>query len=93
MLRGIRLQNSRGRVLRIGACRVRIGGHLTPCHLMDEILPGLQAAMRPEWGGGAFAEVLDDGEIRVGDPVEWLDDEPDTRPSIPHGAKAEPARS
>lgn len=93
MLRGIRLQNSRGRVLRLGACRVRIGGHLTPCERMDEVLPGLQAAMRPDWGGGAFAEVLDGGEIRVGDPVEWLDDDPDTLPSTTRGAKAEPARS
>jgi MOSC domain-containing protein YiiM len=80
MLRGIRLQNSRGRVLRIGACRVRIGGHLTPCYQMDDVLPGLQAAMRPNWGGGAFAQVLDDGEIRIGDPVEWLDDDPDELP-------------
>ena len=81
MLRGIRLQSSRGRVLRIGGCRVRIGGHLTPCYIMDEIIPGLQAAMRPDWGGGAFAEVLDDAEIHVGDAVEWLDDDPDTVPS------------
>jgi MOSC domain-containing protein YiiM len=88
MLRGIRLPDTRGRVLRIGACRVRIGGHLTPCHLMDEVLPGLQAEMRPNWGGGAFAEVLDDGEIRIGDPVEWLDDDPDTVPSRTRTAKA-----
>ncbi len=81
MLRGIRLPETRGRVLRIGGCRIRIGGHLTPCYLMDEVLPGLQAAMRPDWGGGAFAEVLDDGEIRVGDSVEWLDDDPETLPS------------
>lgn len=93
MLRGIRLPETRGRVLRIGGCRIRIGGHLTPCYLMDEILPGLQAAMRPDWGGGAFAEVLDDGEIHVGDPVEWLDDDPDTRPSTSRGAKAQPAQS
>lgn len=93
MLRGIRLPDTRGRVLRIGACRVRIGGHLTPCERMDEVIPGLQALMRPDWGGGAFAEVLDDGEIRVGDPVEWLHDDPDTRLSIFRRAKAEPASS
>lgn len=93
MLRGVRLPDTRGRVLRIGRCRIRIVGHLTPCHRMDEVLPGLQAAMRPDWGGGAFAEVLDDGEIHTGDPVEWLHDDPDTLPSSLRRARAEPARS
>jgi MOSC domain-containing protein YiiM len=27
--------------------------------------------MREDWGGGIFAEVLDDGEIAVGDEVRW----------------------
>lgn len=93
MLRGVRLRNSRGRVLRIGGCRVRVRGETMPCERMDEVLPGLQATMRLDWGGGAFAEVLDDGEIHVGDPVEWLDDDPDTLPSTARGAKAAPARS
>jgi MOSC domain-containing protein YiiM len=30
--------------------------------------------MTLNWGGGVFAEVLDDGEIVVGDRVEWLDE-------------------
>jgi MOSC domain-containing protein YiiM len=38
---------------------------------MDEALDGLRAALEVDWGGGVFAEVLDDGEIRVGDQVAW----------------------
>jgi MOSC domain-containing protein YiiM len=71
MVSSVALAGTRGRVLRIGDCRVRVLGETRPCERMDEALPGLQNAMRPDWGGGAFGEVLDDGEIRVGDPVSW----------------------
>jgi len=38
---------------------------------MDEAFDGLREAMKPDWGGGAFAEVLDDGTIAVGAAVTW----------------------
>lgn len=71
MVSGIPLEATRGRVLRVGDCRLRIWSECTPCKQMDEARPGLRSALRPHWRGGACAEVLEGGEIRVGDPVAW----------------------
>jgi MOSC domain-containing protein YiiM len=71
MVSGIDLENSRGRVLRVGDARLKINGETRPCEQMEEAHAGLQALMRERWGGGAFGEVLDGGEIRIGDGVEW----------------------
>lgn len=71
MVSGIDLENSRGRVLRVGDTRLKINGETRPCEQMEDAHAGLQELMRERWGGGAFAEVLDGGEIRAGDVVEW----------------------
>jgi MOSC domain-containing protein YiiM len=41
---------------------------------MDEAAPGLRRLMRADWGGGVFAEVLDTGDIAVGDEVTWVEE-------------------
>ena len=73
-VRGVDLEESRGRVLRVGVCKIVIRGETRPCRLMEETYPGLQAALDPAWGGGAFGEVVEGGEIEVGDEVAWEDD-------------------
>ncbi|MDH5757944.1 MAG: MOSC domain-containing protein [Gemmatimonadota bacterium] len=69
MVSGIRLEGTRGRILRMGPVRIRIEGETRPCERMDEQCPGLTAALDPHWRGGVYGVVLDDGEVRVGDPV------------------------
>ena len=71
VISSIDLENSRGRVMRIGSCRLRIGGETRPCEQMEQAAPGLQHAMRARWGGGVFAEVIEGGPIAVGDLVTW----------------------
>ena len=73
MVSGVQLAETRGKVLKIGKCRIRIYGETKPCEQMDKAWYGLQEAMRPNWGGGAFGEVLDDGDISVGDTVMWVE--------------------
>ena len=70
---GVDLANARGRVLRVGGHRIRIYGETRPCEQMEAAAPGLQAGLSEPWGGGVFGEVLDDGEIAVGDVVRLED--------------------
>jgi len=71
LLRGIELAASVDRVLRLGACRVRIVGETRPCGRMDEAADGLREKLEPEWRGGVYGVVLEGGSIAVGDPVGW----------------------
>jgi MOSC domain-containing protein YiiM len=69
MVSGIDLRASRGALLHIGDCMIELRGETRPCERMDEALAGLRAAMRAEWGGGAFGRITAGGIIRVGDAV------------------------
>ena len=72
MLRGIDLERTNGRLLRVGECVVRIYGETRPCEQMEEAQTGLRAALSPRWRGGAYGEILTGGILRVGDRAEWV---------------------
>lgn len=69
MVTGLRLAETRGRVLKVGNLRLQIEGETKPCERMDEACPGLRLALEKEWRGGVYGIVLNDCEIRIGDPV------------------------
>lgn len=75
MVSGIALDPATRGLLRIGPCRLRVHGETRPCEKMDEAREGLQAAMRHRRTGGVFAEVVEGGDIRCGDDVQWEADE------------------
>ena len=71
LVTGIQLRHSTDRILRVGPCRLKIGGETTPCQHIEVSAPGLRQSMQHDWRGGVYAEVLDDGDIATGDLVTW----------------------
>ena len=71
MLDGVTLRDTRGKILRVGETLLEIRGETKPCERMDELLPGLKGVMWEGWGGGAYAQIVQGGTVRVGDEVRW----------------------
>jgi MOSC domain-containing protein YiiM len=70
LVEGLRLPRQSGRVIAIGeTLRIETIMECDPCSRMDEIRPGLREALVPDWRGGVLGNVLEDGEIVVGDEV------------------------
>jgi MOSC domain-containing protein YiiM len=73
MLRGMSLADSRGKLLRLGECLVRILGETRPCEQMEEAQAGLRKALSPNWRAGVFGEIVEGGTIRIGDRAELFE--------------------
>ena len=73
LVEGVNLERTTGKRLRIGAVLLEITGETKPCSNMDRQHPGLQAALTPNWRAGVTCHVLEPGEVKVGDAVEFID--------------------
>jgi MOSC domain-containing protein YiiM len=73
MLRGVDLENSRGRLLRIGGCVVRIYNETRPCERMEEAQRGLRTALGTRWRGGVYGEIVEGGVIRLGEVASYVE--------------------
>jgi len=70
--RGLPLQElAQGGRLRVGNALLEVTGPCGPCHLMNDIRPGLQEELRGR--RGILCRVLESGRIRRGDPVTVMD--------------------
>ena len=58
-----------GKIIRIGSVRLRITRETDPCPRMDEAQPGLMRALSVNWRAGVCCEVLESGDISLGDDV------------------------
>ena len=70
LVEGLDLPQRPGAMVRIGESVVlEIMMECDPCSRMEEIEPGLKAALTPDWRGGALARVIEGGDIRLGDSI------------------------
>lgn len=70
LVAGFDLPQVPGALLRIGSDVVlRVMVECDPCSRMELILPGLKAALMPDWRGGVCSRVVSGGTIRVGDAI------------------------
>ena len=58
-----------GARLRVGGALLEITGECDPCSRMEEVWPGLKAALTPDGRGGRTMRVIEGGAIAIGDLV------------------------
>ena len=87
--RGVRLPDLLGKTFRVGGAVLRGSRLCLPCRYLERLVaPGLYGAMRGN-RGGLRAEVVEGGEIAVGDAIEPVDRAPSSavmRPRRGRGA-------
>jgi MOSC domain-containing protein YiiM len=83
LVEGVRLPRVRGGILRVGPVKLEVTYPTQPCRRMDEAYPGLLKALHPDWRGGVTCQILEGGDVRVGDEVEVLHSPPEHAMRLP----------
>lgn len=70
LVSGLRLPRQEGAKIRIGeTLLIAVTMECDPCSRMEDVHPGLKAALAPDWRGGILGQVLEGGDIAIGDEV------------------------
>lgn len=69
LVEGIDLPQRPGALLKIGGLTLEVTGETEPCSMMDAQVPGLTAALTPDWRGGVTCRVRESAQITIGDGV------------------------
>lgn len=70
LVEGVRLPRRVGAVIAIGdSLRIETTTECDPCRRMEQVAPGLEAALTPDWRGGVLGRVISEGRIAIGDKV------------------------
>jgi MOSC domain-containing protein YiiM len=77
LIEGLQLEETTGRLLRVGDLLLEVTGETKPCDRMEEAAPGLRGALSSDWRGGVTCRVVEGGSISVGDIVGWEAPSPD----------------
>ena len=65
----IDLPHNPGPIIEISGVQLQVTMEVDPCSRMDEQVPGLTDALKPDWRGGVGCIVLQGGTVSLGDPV------------------------
>jgi len=62
-----------GQEIQVGSVRVAVTGETKPCKLMEQLCPGLRAALTPECRGGVLGRIMQSGTLAIGDEIVLLE--------------------
>ncbi len=74
LVSGPGLERLIGHKIQLGSVRVAVKGETEPCQLMEQLCPGLRAALTPECRGGVLGRITRSGAMAIEDEIVLLEE-------------------